>query len=206
MIRILYVRAVCAAALAAIGIALSQGPVLAQTDRPGIVPAEQIEQRLIGRRTRGAGSQVSDTDQDTVRGLLESRRTRGWNEHDRTRFLTATQNFPQFDFEIYFDLDSARIRPESLPQLEEVARALASSGLKERLLFIAGHTDRHGSIEHNQDLSERRAEAVRSFLAGKASVPDKLLEAAGFGFNKLKNSSNPYAAENRRVQIINLTP
>ncbi len=190
---------------------LGVAPAAAQSERMTVVPSDQIERALkgsSGRRTRGIGSSstVSDTDRATVRGLIQTRRTRGWNEHDRAQFLDATQRFPQIDFEIYFDLNSADIRPESLPQLNELARALSSAGLQQRAFVVAGHTDRRGGAEYNQSLSQRRAAAVRNYLISRAGVAGEALEAEGFGFTRLKNLADPYAAENRRVQLINLTP
>jgi hypothetical protein len=54
-----------------------------------------------------------------------------------------------------------------------------------------------------QSLSERRAEAVKLFLAQQFKLsPDNML-ALGFGRSQLKNAAEPLAAENRRVQIVN---
>jgi hypothetical protein len=56
----------------------------------------------------------------------------------------------------------------------------------------------------NQSLSERRAEAIKIFLAEQFKLsPDQLL-AIGFGKSQLKNTTDPFAAENRRVQIVNI--
>jgi outer membrane protein OmpA-like peptidoglycan-associated protein len=52
-------------------------------------------------------------------------------------------------------------------------------------------------------LSERRAAAVKRFLVEKFNLSDQNLVAAGYGEEKLKNSEDPFAAENRRVQIAN---
>ena len=57
---------------------------------------------------------------------------------------------------------------------------------------------------YNQDLSERRADAVKRFLSEKFGIEATKLISVGYGKNRLKNSSDPYAAENRRVQIVNL--
>ena len=71
-------------------------------------------------------------------------------------------------------------------------------------LQIEGYTDSVGSDEVNQQLSERRAEAVKAFLAEQFQLsPDQML-AVGFGRSELKNAADPVAAENRRVQIVNI--
>ena len=69
--------------------------------------------------------------------------------------------------------------------------------------LIAGHTDAAGTDSYNQSLSERRAEAVKIFLAQQFKLSSDQLVAIGFGKSQLKNTGNPLAAENRRVQIVN---
>ncbi len=63
---------------------------------------------------------------------------------------------------ILFDLDSAVIRGESKPVLDEVLRLLR--GEPDWKLTIEGHTDSTGSDSHNQTLSLQRAEAVKAYL------------------------------------------
>ena len=71
--------------------------------------------------------------------------------------------------------------------------------------LVAGHTDAKGSSEYNLSLSERRAQAIRQFLATGFEVSSSKLIAIGYGMEELKNRRDPYAGENRRVQIVNLT-
>jgi hypothetical integral membrane protein (TIGR02206 family) len=66
-----------------------------------------------------------------------------------------------------FDFDKAALRPENREILSRIAGVLlASSGYR---LFVHGHTDDVGSDEYNQQLSERRAASVASYLAGFSS-------------------------------------
>ena len=69
---------------------------------------------------------------------------------------------------------------------------------------IAGHTDGKGSDAYNQLLSERRAEAVKRYLVENYNMPPGTLLAVGYGKTMLKNKTNPFASENRRVQIVNM--
>jgi hypothetical protein len=69
--------------------------------------------------------------------------------------------------------------------------------------LIARRTDGAGSDSYNQSLSERRAEAVKVFLAQQFKLSRDQLLALGFGRSQLKNAADPLAAENRRVQIVN---
>jgi outer membrane protein OmpA-like peptidoglycan-associated protein len=70
--------------------------------------------------------------------------------------------------------------------------------------MLGGHTDAKGSDEYNQTLSERRAETVKRFLMEKYHLPAANLVSAGYGKKGLKNAADPYAAENRRVEIVNM--
>jgi outer membrane protein OmpA-like peptidoglycan-associated protein len=72
------------------------------------------------------------------------------------------------------------------------------------VFLVAGHTDAKESHDHNLNLSDRRAKAVRSFLIDKFGIDPERLVAVGFGEEQLKNKDDPLAAENRRVQVINM--
>ncbi len=56
----------------------------------------------------------------------------------------------------------------------------------------------------NPGLSERRAEAVKHYLIEKFQLPAANLSTVGYGKRTLRNKDNPFAAESRRVQIVNL--
>lgn len=103
---------------------------------------------------------------------------------------------------IYFDTNEARIKPESEPALQEIAKLLASQPQLARL--VVGHTDNQGSFEHNLALSNRRAQAVRAALASRPGVDAKRLTAAGAGMMApvATNATEEGRARNRRVAIV----
>jgi outer membrane protein OmpA-like peptidoglycan-associated protein len=70
--------------------------------------------------------------------------------------------------------------------------------------MVAGHTDAKGGEEYNQGLSERRAEAIRTYLSQRFGIAPENLVAVGYGKNQLKNAGNPLSEENRRVQVVNM--
>ena len=70
--------------------------------------------------------------------------------------------------------------------------------------MLGGHTDAKGTDDYNQKLSERRAETVKRFLIDNYKVSPDLLVTSGYGKAGLKNSADPFAAENRRVEIVNM--
>ena len=71
------------------------------------------------------------------------------------------------------------------------------------LIVVSGHTDGTGSLETNQRLSLKRAEAVRNWLRDSGNVPERCLAIQGYGPNRpIANNQTPQGrAANRRVEI-----
>jgi OmpA-OmpF porin, OOP family len=114
---------------------------------------------------------------------------------------TATATVDSFGFLIHFAYDSAEILPESRPYLDSVGAILRLPEAQGRKLKIVGHTDARGSEQYNQALSKRRAAAVRSYLKAEFGVAADQLEIMGEGETAPVAGSDPYAAENRRVEF-----
>jgi outer membrane protein OmpA-like peptidoglycan-associated protein len=102
---------------------------------------------------------------------------------------------------ILFDLNSANIKAESKPVLEEVLGLLQSEPSWK--LTIEGHTDSTGSSDYNQKLSLQRADAVKAYLLG-AGIAAGRLQTRGFGSAKpvADNASEMGRAQNRRVELV----
>ncbi len=103
--------------------------------------------------------------------------------------------------QIRFDFDSAKIRPESMALVDEVASFLKSQkGLE--FVEITGHADRRGDEKYNITLSEKRALAVREALVLRG-VPLAILRTRGYGvYCPLDDGEGEAAfAKNRRVQF-----
>ncbi len=103
---------------------------------------------------------------------------------------------------VYFDTDSATIKDESRPTLEQMAALLG--GAPELEVVIVGHTDSQGGYDYNMDLSQRRAEAVAARLADDFEVDRGRLRAAGVGYLApvASNASEDGRALNRRVELV----
>lgn len=104
---------------------------------------------------------------------------------------------------ILFDTGSDRIKPESLPTLKGILTLLEKDpALK---FSIEGHTDNQGGKGVNQPLSERRAAAVKAWLAGKGIAGDRL-RTKGYGESKPidKNDTPEGRANNRRVEFLKI--
>ena len=105
------------------------------------------------------------------------------------------------DVEIRFGRGSALLGAAAVSQLQALGADLGKPERKGVGLLVAGYTDASGSDAYNQRLSERRAEAVKRFLVGRFKVPDDTVIAVGHGKAEPKNAADPFAGENRRVEI-----
>src|SRR5215217_3847329 len=85
--------------------------------------------------------------------------------------------------------------------IDSVGAMLRLPEAQGRKLKIVGHTDARGSEPYNQALSERRAAAVRSYLKAEFGVAADQLEIMGEGETAPVAGSDPYDAENRRVEF-----
>lgn len=101
---------------------------------------------------------------------------------------------------ISFDFNSAAVKPEFRPVLDQVAQTLAS--YQSTFVDISGHTDSIGSDAVNQRLSEQRAKAVADYL-GYQGVNAARMATRGFGktYPIASNDTEQGRAENRRVEI-----
>jgi OmpA-OmpF porin, OOP family len=102
---------------------------------------------------------------------------------------------------ILFNTGKDVLKAESLPTLKMILGLLnADPGLK---FSIEGHTDNQGSREINQPLSERRADAVRAWLAGKG-IAEVRMKTSGFGDSRpIDTNGTPEGrANNRRVEFV----
>lgn len=101
---------------------------------------------------------------------------------------------------VQFEFDSATILPSARGQLDALAK-----GIKllppQRTVVIEGHTDASGPDGYNQQLSQRRATAVKHYLVQTHGIDARRLQDAGLGKRQPITGSDPYSAENRRVQF-----
>jgi outer membrane protein OmpA-like peptidoglycan-associated protein len=107
----------------------------------------------------------------------------------------------RIDVEVNFAFGSAALGRAAEAQLTALGAELAKPQRKGTRLVVAGHTDARGGDEFNQRLSERRAAAVKHVLVGRLGMPDETVVAVGHGKTDPKNTADPNAAENRRVEI-----
>jgi len=101
---------------------------------------------------------------------------------------------------ILFDVDKAEIKPTAKDSIAKAAEVLVK--YPDTYITVEGHTDSTGSTEHNQKLSERRADAVRDQLL-RDGVPASRVTVKGYGESApIADNSTPEGRQsNRRVQL-----
>ncbi len=103
-----------------------------------------------------------------------------------------------FDLVVKFKYNSDVLEPEARLNLDEFAKALKTPQLSSQTFMVEGHTDAAGTPNYNMTLSERRAQAVVRYLAGKGVNSHKLV-AKGYGQSQ-PVVPDPLSGDNRRVE------
>lgn len=203
MIRQKYFSRTLAVAFLTSGLALGSAQRSAMAEE---LSAQQILEGLKVSKTRSLSSpdrpRLSSDDLAFVKRVRGQSRSLSTDEREQMTAIVTKR--PKVNLDINFEYNSAALSPKAEPQLRNLGKALTSSELAGSVIMLGGHTDAKGSDEYNQLLSERRAETVKRFLIDNYHVPAADLVSAGYGKKGLKNASDPFAAENRRVEIANV--
>jgi peptidoglycan-associated lipoprotein len=140
----------------------------------------------------GNGDQVDMSDKNG--GIGENPRPAGVNpDTDVDYSILATST-------VYFDFDQSTVRSDQRGKLEAVKQWMdANPG---RSLFLAGHADKRGTPEYNRALGERRALAVREYLAGLGLQPGNLYTIS-YGSDRpaVEGDTEDAYSKNRRVEV-----
>jgi outer membrane protein OmpA-like peptidoglycan-associated protein len=158
---------------------------LATSERSGQLKTEQLAAEKKARL---------DAEDKTAQAQADLAQLAAVKEEDRGLVITLSGS-------VLFVSDKSELLPMAQDKLNHVADALMAN--KERKLTVEGHTDSQGTPAHNQELSQQRADAVRSYLISRG-YPGDLILAQGIGENRpvADNSSPEGRADNRRVEII----
>ena len=107
------------------------------------------------------------------------------------------------DLRVVFRKNSAELGGSAVAQLRELGEALVSEVLREVPIGIYGHTDTGGPADFNQDLSERRAQAVAAWLREHFDIPEaRYREVRGYGEERPRGDLSPADPAQRRVEIV----
>ena len=106
---------------------------------------------------------------------------------------------PENELVIYFDFDNASINEAEFHKLKE----LLNRNLTSSIVFIEGHTDHIGTNEYNNELSRKRAEAVKKWFMEYTGIKNTQIDLRFKGETKTLNGgqTDKERAKNRRVTI-----
>ena len=158
--------------------------------------------RIIGAGIGGtAGAVIGDQFDDQIRELDEQTAGTGVDVSELGDQEAILVNLPDG---VTFAVDSAEISPSFRSTLDVIANSLIK--YPNSLIDVLGHTDSTGSDSYNQQLSKRRADAVRNYLVQRG-VSSARIETIGYGeqYPRASNDTAEGRALNRRVEI-KITP
>jgi outer membrane protein W/outer membrane protein OmpA-like peptidoglycan-associated protein len=167
----------------------------ADSDGDGVVdPSDACPGTARGAKVDARGCEL-DTDAD---GVVDSA--------DRCPGTPPATKVDEFGcsltarLEVFFDNNSAVLKPESYPELDTVVKFMTD--VPRVAGVLEGHTDSVGSAALNERLSQRRADAVRTYLVSKG-IDGARIEAKGFGESRPEadNATPEGRARNRRVVL-----
>ena len=130
------------------------------------------------------------------------------NTSDLNSRVVGTNRIVELPADVLFDFDSVELKPEAETALRQVAEAIRAA--PQGGIAIVGHTDSKGSDNYNDDLSLRRAQAVRDWMASQVGVRQRELTVEGAGeseplalnINPDGSDSERGRARNRRVEVV----
>ena len=100
----------------------------------------------------------------------------------------------------FFDFDKYVLKPEGKAKLDDLVGKV--KGVNLEVIIAVGHTDSIGTVEYNQKLSVRRAEAVKAYLVSKGIEKNRVYtEGKGEKQPVADNKTAEGRAKNRRVEI-----
>ena len=176
----------------------------AQADADAAKAAAQAQadeaRRLAEQRAREASAarlarEQAERDRDAAREQLRQQLNVILETRETARGLIINLS------DVLFDVDQATLRPGAREKLARIAGILAAH--PDLKIEIEGHADSTGSEEHNQRLSERRAQSVRSYF-NQQGVTTPIVGAVGFGESRpvATNGTAEGRQQNRRVEVI----
>ncbi|HSW59906.1 MAG TPA: OmpA family protein, partial [bacterium] len=179
---------------------------LAASELDGNIARANLSQSEIALAKSEHGAKMTERQLATEKEARIAAEKRAIDAQNALAKLAAVKNEPRgmvitLSGGVLFASNQTVLLPSAKAKLNEIADVLLTTS--ERHITIEGHTDSQGSDSFNMDLSQRRADAVRSYLVEKGYEGD-LVVAKGLGeTTPVGNNNSPEGrANNRRVEII----
>jgi outer membrane protein OmpA-like peptidoglycan-associated protein len=177
-------------------------------DRATEVAAEAAAARLGAQRALGIQPSVLQIQGLTsgIGGASQGIVATVQEVHQAMQALGATESALEVKVDlpadVLFNFDKADVRPDAAEALGRLATVIR--GYPGGRVEIEGHTDSKGNAAYNQKLSERRAEAVKRWLAEREGIAADRLATRGAGAGRpvADNSTDAGRQKNRRVEVV----
>lgn len=114
--------------------------------------------------------------------------------YERTTVATA-------DRTIYFDFDSAQVSPQAQTKLDSLAHTLSQAN-DIKSATIVGYADRKGSSSYNRQLSKRRAENVKTYLAQQGYVKTQVADVRAAGETSPMAQCDPTMPRSQEIECL----
>jgi outer membrane protein OmpA-like peptidoglycan-associated protein len=168
----------------------------ADNDEGANAPGGDTRNRTADRRTSAQQEAMNDRDTDQEERALRDR------SHHRFSMRREGRNLRlEMQGDVLFALDSAELRPGARNLIHSISEELVRH--PNSAIDVNGYTDTSGTSDHNQELSEARADAVADELE-RDGVDAQRLHTQGFGETELAVATpdGVREARNRRVEIV----
>ncbi len=163
----------------------------------------QRENIRVDARTREVDQARAQTEMATDRAVAATTRAQALEQELAALKAKNTERGLVMTLQegVLFEYNKAELKPGAMRNLEPLITFLREH--PDRTLLIEGYTDSTGSDSYNQELSQRRAEAVRNFLAVNGISSDRIV-AKGYGesYPVTTNTTEAGRQQNRRVEVV----
>ena len=180
-----------------------QARVAAARARQEVAQAEQERNRIV-LQTRERETQQARSEAEIAKGAAQSAQSQLANARQELQDLQAKQTDRGMIVtlsDVLFDTGRATLKPGADRALDRLAQFLKAS--PRTRVIVEGHTDSVGSEAYNDELSQRRAQAVTEALSARG-VPADQYQAKGLGkaYPVASNETPAGRQQNRRVEIV----
>lgn len=155
--------------------------------------AKAADMKADGAKTAADGAQRSA---DDTKNFAQT----GFNRMDQKMIAMNKFNMSK-SVTVLFGVDKAMLSDDAKGQIDDLAKQATSTD--RYVIEVQGFTDKSGSAEYNNQLSERRAQAVARYLANAANVPVRNITMLGQGYAQpvADDKTRDGRKQNRRVEV-----